>query len=440
MGNSPTVEYEVGMQVDARYDGNQTAYFPAKIIKKHEYGRYDVKFTDTAKIITVFWDDIKPSYHSTPQQTQHTNSPNPHHKRAEISSSLNESKLQQKLQENLDNGVYDAMPTKVFNISLTSPHNNNNNDDDHAAKNERAWNEFVRTFDFYLRRRRKIQLELETSSSATSFDLTHLQKFEQLLFAMGGEPLCRDVILSKQEQAGQYIVERIQQTATDKNRKPEHVQAVQYIDKLKHIQILPAQHASNDSDDVFSKYGLRYEISMDLDYDALVTESNREQFRDEVTSEIASVLNVHPSLVRVDAMRKGSVIISVGICAVALVLIVFGAWSVCKLKYLVSKRRTKKLSEGEKLLNVCIGDQVVVDYEQKEYDAEVVEKYENAKGAWVKVAYIDKPFVFQNTEKIELSSPRLRLKEPGFQYEAVLCPREGGNVNFEILPIAHHFN
>eukprot|EP01084_Bolivina_argentea_P095697 172014_1 len=73
MGNAPNVEYPIGANVEARYDGNQSTYHPAKIVKKHEYGRYDVKFASNGKIMTVFWDDIHacveisvPSSHTSP--------------------------------------------------------------------------------------------------------------------------------------------------------------------------------------------------------------------------------------------------------------------------------------------------------------------------------------------------------------------------------------
>ena len=70
MGNDTSFEtradYQLGQTVDVAYMGNKSAYYPAKIVRKHDCNRYDVRFEFNAKIVTVFSDDIK-GYGRDPQ-------------------------------------------------------------------------------------------------------------------------------------------------------------------------------------------------------------------------------------------------------------------------------------------------------------------------------------------------------------------------------------
>merc|ERR1712228_110245 len=207
---------------------------------------------------------------------------------------------------------------------------------------------------------------------------------------------------------------------------------LKYVNRLKSIDILPDIEQKTD---VWSKYGMRYKIAMDLNYNDMVAENDK--FKEEMVSELASILNVHSSLINIECAVKGSVIVTFGVCAIGFVLALFGYWSVQKLSYLIEKKIQRKGSFGEMLKGLTVGDEVLVDYNDKVYDAKVIQKFQTEMDAWVKIEYLDKPFMFQNTEKLVLSSPRLHIKEPGYQYQASLYPDEGGSISFEVIPISN---
>ena len=71
MGTDTSSEsYAVGTPVFSRYDGNSKTYYPAKIIRKHPYDRYNVKFKSTNRILTVFADDIMNAYDDNGDQSK----------------------------------------------------------------------------------------------------------------------------------------------------------------------------------------------------------------------------------------------------------------------------------------------------------------------------------------------------------------------------------
>ena len=63
-----------------------------------------------------------------------------------------------------------------------------------------------------------------------------------------------------------------------------------------------------DDTDFWTKYGIRCRLTLDLDFEQTVT-SNEELFGEQMTLEIASILDVDASLIRIESTEKGSVIL-----------------------------------------------------------------------------------------------------------------------------------
>merc|ERR1712008_489580 len=101
---------------------------------------------------------------------------------------------------------------------------------------------------------------------------------------------------------------------------------LKYVKELKCVNALPSKKQNQCFVD---KYGLRYEIAMDLNYKEMVT--NNEMFSYEMVSELASILKVHPSLTHLENTREGSVIVSVAVCAIGFVFMLFGCLTMQKL-------------------------------------------------------------------------------------------------------------
>merc|ERR1712013_279869 len=98
----------------------------------------------------------------------------------------------------------------------------------------------------------------------------------------------------------------------------------------------------------------------------------------------------------------------------------------------MGRRQVKSLS-GEMLPDMQAGEQVMVDYKGKQFDARIVQKVETLERSTVKIKYEDKPF-WINTETLDLKSPRLHLKEPGSALKAAVYPGAEGEVVFDVRP------
>ena len=174
---------------------------------------------------------------------------------------------------------------------------------------------------------------------------------------------------------------------------------------------------------------------MDLDFDETVTENDK--FGEQMAGEMASILGVDASLIRIESTERGSVIVTVTLCAIGAVMLLFAGWSMERVSFKIKRKlkKRRKVADGEMLTDIDPGDEVFVDWKGQQYVARVLEKTQSAEDVgWITVHYVDDPFMFQNTEKLPLSSPRLHLKEPGSMYRADLYPDEGGNVSIEVHP------
>mmetsp|Transcript_56346 Transcript_56346/g.93822 ORF Transcript_56346/g.93822 Transcript_56346/m.93822 type:complete len:406 (+) Transcript_56346:34-1251(+) len=403
MGNTPTVEYKAGQKVDARYNNNESVYYPATIIKVHEFGKYDVKFTDNGQIVTVFWDDIKATYSSP-------SAPSTSLSKIEFCGNKN---MLSKAQA--PSASSDSIKTFDYNIALNT-HDSND------------WHDVLKRVDFRLKNKQTVKLDIALSSQQ-DFDRQQMEKLEAMCACIGGETLPRDIQAPNHEQTVQYITEHILTAAKchNSNKKAnadEH--KYEYLRQLKNIDIV-SQNAST---------ALQYEIVMDLDYDVLVATGDitRDAFKKQMIGELSHALRIHETLIEVEQVRKGSVVVVVTFSAVGFILFLFAAWGIRKLSFLVKKTWNTDCS-GEDLQHLVVRDVVLVDWRQKEYNAVVVEKIENMNGSWIKVEYDGKPFMFKNVETLPLNSPRLHLKEPGCEYKASIYPDEGRKVSFHVEPI-----
>merc|ERR1719295_543355 len=256
-------------------------------------------------------------------------------------------------------------------------------------------------------------------------DLRKMRKMESLLTEIGGESLSKRVLKYDERKTRKRIIERIEKAAEEK------CDETRFVETLKSVEIVGDQ---KDDDDFWTKYGIRCRLTLDLDFEETVTE-NEELFGEKMTAEIASILDVDASLIRIDSTEKGSVIVTVTLCAICAIFLFFAGWKKTKISFPI-KKSVEEVVDGEMLLAVDPGDEVFVDWKDEQYTATVLEKKVNAQSGWITVHYQGDPFMFVNTETLPLSSPRLHLKEPGSVYEACLYPDEGGNLAIDVSEVS----
>eukprot|EP01084_Bolivina_argentea_P090885 163685_1 len=236
MGNSPSVEYAVGTVVEARYDGNQTEYYAAKIVRKHEYGRYDVQFLANNKIVTVFWDDIKGNgngqiiesserINTSQHSTSHSNS------FLDAFSIFNRNEQDTKLDENIHN----KMEIKTFNIVFDM--------DDNDIQNDKEWNKLIENIDSYLENKHKIELKFAMKRN-NNLNMKQLKKLEKLLFQIGGKQLCENIIFANKQKTCEYIQKCIENASEQKTD-------IKYINKLKSIEIINDNKNANNNNNIW---------------------------------------------------------------------------------------------------------------------------------------------------------------------------------------------
>eukprot|EP01083_Nonionella_stella_P093110 260791_1 len=406
-----TYQHEVGTEVVARYNGNESQYYHCKIIKIHNHphaGCYDVQFTASGKIKTVFSDDIKPFYGSSSE-----------------SHSLAQKQINQ---INLDEFKRNIQSTQTFDISLS---------DHHVHSKKTQWNtNDMKRFNTSLQNNEMVKVKLSTQThtasthKSTSFNLNHLRAFEETVRSIGGDKFCDDIMSCHNEKATQYIINKIQNVNKKEEKTSDEYKYISNCKSIKPVKMKPS-----------NEWGLSYELTMDLNYNKYVLRNTH--FAKELTDEIASILEVHPSLISVESLRKGSVVATVRIIGCGLVLFLFGVWhGVKRIAFYIFSTQNKEREKGE-VLHVNCGDAVQVEYGGTYYDAVVLQKHEDIKknDSWIQVEYTNKPFLFGNTEKVRLDSGRVEIKQPGDDGQppcvlAALYPRdEQGNNSFEFIPI-----
>jgi len=441
MGNSAAVSYPIGIRVDARYSGNDATFHPGKIVRVHSAtNQYDVKFLSTGEIRTVSWDDIKSNPYGVPLE------PIPSEPRPITTTSSPSTQRRTYFDADFDwEGLYgididavlddiERLERELETISTVDLPMDGAMKLNLSSASEHEWDAVIKSVDRSLRNNERMTLRVTLSDGtkskrpSTAMSLSKMKKMESLLTAIGGESLCESVLKYDGQQTAKRIVERIEGAAEQK------ADEIRFVERLKSVEMVDGDGGSDGGSDgdFWSKYGMRCRLTMDLDFDEVAAEN--EEFGEQMTAEIASILEVDASLIRIDSTERGSVIVTVTLCAIGAVAILFAA-SVEAFSFLVKRREYKKGGNGE-ILKVMPGDEVLVDWKGQQFAAKIVEKVERVKCAWITVHYIDDPFLFWNTEKLPLDSPRVHLKEPGSTYKASLYPDEGGNVSFEVVPLS----
>lgn len=242
-----------------------------------------------------------------------------------------------------------------------------------------------------------------------SLSLSDFECLEQ-----SNESLCRRILDVNPKQASKVIVDRIKSASDEKRDDLRYVHALNYVntDNGLDSNIEDVKRSKTEPDDLFTKYGSRCTISMDLDFDKLVL--GNDNFNDEFNEELACILNVDPSMVRIESVQKGSVIVIFIVIGVGVV--VLPAIAAAGALYQGRKSRTPRLeplsvspSPGVSI-PVHNGHRVFVNYKDKQYEARVFGTSNDIdRGQLVTVEYIGntKPFWFQKKETLELNDPRI---------------------------------
>ena len=274
----------------------------------------------------------------------------------------------------------------------------------------------------------------------------NLSTFQQ--FARSNPSDCDRIFNANRNQNSNAIIDRIQSAAK------QTINGFRYIHALKYVEtdnVNIADQRKTKTDDVFRKYGSRCTISMDLDFDKLVL--GNDKFNDEFNGELASILEIDPSMIRIESVQKGSIIaiftaifgvmklsaVAVGhiatgaqVCAAggkalgitgavtAATLIGAAAAGYGRRRWRERRPRRRALrSDAMKgrdtsIIDVIPGDKLTVDHNDTEYDARVLSTFENLDGQFVTVEYIGntKPFWFKKRETLELNSSRLHFEPP----------------------------
>jgi len=441
MGNSAAVSYPIGIRVDARYSGNDATFHPGKIVRVHSAtNQYDVKFLSTGEIRTVSWDDIKSNPYGVPLE------PIPSEPRPITTTSSPSTQRRTYFDADFDwEGLYgididavlddiERLERELETISTVDLPMDGAMKLNLSSASEHEWDAVIKSVDRSLRNNERMTLRVTLSDGtkskrpSTAMSLSKMKKMESLLTAIGGESLCESVLKYDGQQTAKRIVERIEGAAEQK------ADEIRFVERLKSVEMVDGDGGSDGGSDgdFWSKYGMRCRLTMDLDFDEVAAEN--EEFGEQMTAEIASILEVDASLIRIDSTERGSVIVTVTLCAIGAVILFFAGWSMDRVSFDIKRklRRKRKIADGEMLADVGPGDEVLVDWNGRQYAARVLEKTESAQDGWITVHYDDDPFLMQNTEKLSLSSSRLHLKEPGGVLRANLYPDEGGDVAIDI--------
>lgn len=373
MASQQAGSYSVGDRVYALYSAFGTSYPQGTIVRiDHRFNQYEVRF-DIGKTMTLFASEIAEQPRSTD-----INSPVP--------SNDMESTVSLKLKSPPpDSNLSETMTNEQYHDLITSHRNS------HKSKASNRWN---------------------------------MSTFKRLERA--NPSLCDRVFTADPKQTSKLIVDRIQSASKQKNEDLRYVHALKYV-KTDDFDIV--NDRGERKVDVFSKYGSRCTISMDLDFDKLVR--GNDKFHGEINGELASILDVDPSMIRIESVLKGSITVTfaVIICvstAVAMSAAIGTGVAVGqRIRERTRNRRPRRrISRSEAMaesrshsaiIDVIPGDMITVDHDNTPYDAKVVGTFDNLEGHFVEVEYIGdtKPFWwFKTRETLPMNSPRLHFVGP----------------------------
>merc|ERR1719203_808029 len=153
------------------------------------------------------------------------------------------------------------------------------------------------------------------------------------------------------------------------------------------------------------------------------------KFQGDINMELATILQVDPSMVQIESVQKGSITVTF-IVIMVVATVVTSALAGGGLKYAIDRRRRRRNrrprrrtlrsvsmsvnSVSRTAVDVIPGDTVTVDCDGKQYSAEVLKTFEDKEGEFVVVKYVgdSKPYWLQRKETLSLSSPRLQFIVP----------------------------
>ena len=352
--------YNVGDRVCARYSGFGNGYNPGTIVRVHtKSNQYDVRFY-AGKTVTLFASEITEQLVST-----------------KIDCFVSQKK--KSTASHIDSISSDTMTNRQYQ-NLISSHRQNQK---YKAPNpEEPWN--LRRF-----------IEFERSNRSR----------------------CLRAFNANSKQTSKRIVDQIHCASNQKENDLRYIKS----DNLNYVKLLEKAEESDTvpqkkTDDVFRKYGSRCTISMDLDFDKLVL--GNDKFNDEFNEELASILDVDPTMIRIESVKKGSVIVTVAIivgvaAALSVGAVIAKCISDCAAPPRNPRPRPLIVQSRRGDFEVKRGDPVHVDYKNKRYEARVAAIIQDDRGDFVTVKYTGdtKPYWFTKKETLPMDSRRLHYVE-----------------------------
>ena len=359
MALQPGKRYNVGDRVCARYSGFGNGYNPGTIVRVHSTSnQYDVRFY-AGKTVTLFASEITEQLIST-----------------KIDCFLSGQKKSTTILSDLHSS--DTMTNRQYQ-NLISSHRQNQK---YKAPNpEEPWN---------------------------------LRRFKE--FERSNRSRCLRAFNANSEQTSKNIVDQIHCASNQKESNLRYIKSdtLKYVKPLQKTENINIEDQSQKkTDDLFTEYGSRCTISMDLDFDKLVL--GNDKFNDEFNEELASILDVDPTMIRIESVKKGSVIVTVAIIVGVVAALSVGAVIAKCISDCAAPPRNPRpppliVQSRQGSFVVKRGDPVHVDYKNKRHEARVFGiSGDIDRGDFVTVEYIGdtKPYWFQKKETLPMDSRRL---------------------------------
>jgi len=414
--------------VYARYKPTQN-YYLAKIIKTHDYDRYDVQFVADNVIQTVFKDEIRPDGNDPILTRKHNYDID--HKNDHNNDSNSNSVIHHNHNANDNN-------KRENNLTIDEIRNILNASDKELDKckivldNKHINDDMLKNMENNLNQKKKIEIEIPAISNNEKLDSSKVYNTIQILRNIGGsDEFIQELFKDYSNQANDIFI-NILTKASEQDEKNEH----SYIKKLLSVKKLEQYDDNN-------KLNSTYEIRYDHDYSSIV---DHDAVKKNIHHELSNILRIDEKLIEIKEIKSGSVIVLVAITfgAVALILglLAFGRY------YWVNRKRNRSLIVGESD-DFTPGSTISVSYNNKIYSCKILQYIQNFHEiSQIKVEYVKHPFFFRNTEIIPCNSDRIKIEnheenqlnnnddvEPGASQQIVgniQANKQGVNIQYQI--------
>ena len=431
MGNQPTASYHVGQLVVARFDAGKQ-YYAAKIVRKHSPFAYDVQFFHSGRIRTVQWDDIKPDMGS-PRDHRLSTAGNDNF---EIKSKNNQLDIWKKLESDNGSGiVFDLKhnSSRVKHIrnkekssdTIESEKEKDENENENENKDP-IENDFFTNFDQLLTKYKTIEIKLDNINEDQDKDNNEckdskddnnnnkhnkvggemVENFNNLIAKVGGKKIRETLVHCYENKAQERMIKVFKQSKCSN------------VSKLLELTI---------NDEMSDMNQLSFDLRMDLNYNSTMKthlninnkerRENEMQFKNNIRKEISDTLKIDESLIVIDDIKAGSVIVTVIIVSGIVALVLAGLFVLKRLFFTSSKKQNINNKDIEANNDDCNngetfwckpGDEIRVKYSNKIHKAKVLEvRQKVGKDTTIKIEYMDKPFRFRNTEVLAMNSDRI---------------------------------